>query len=69
MVTPNRLRYKIFTSFAFAVLGGVAAVRLATVAPFSTSTMLAYGVAGIFVAAGVWRGLIYLRAMRAMARS
>ena len=41
MVTPNRLRYKIFTSFAFAILGGVAAVRLAMIAPISTSTMLA----------------------------
>lgn len=68
MLSPNRLRYKIFTSFAIATLGVVAAVRLAMIAPLSGATVIAYIILGVFVAAGVWRGLIYLRAARSAAR-
>lgn len=68
MLSPNRLRYKIFTSFAIAILGAIAGVRLAMIAPPSTATIYAYVVLGVFIAAGVWRGLIYLRAARAGAR-
>ena len=62
MLAPARLRFKIVTSFAFAALGAVMLVRLAAVAPFSPGTLPAYATALIFCLAGLWRGVIYLRA-------
>jgi hypothetical protein len=58
----NRLRYKIFTSFALAVLGVIAIARLWAVAPPSGQTAAAYATAAILVIAAVWRGIILLRA-------
>ena len=58
----NRLRYKIFTSFAFAVLGVIAIARLWAVAPPSGQTAAAYAVATILVVAAFWRGVILVRA-------
>ena len=58
----NRLRYKIFTSFAFAVLGVVAIARRWAVAPPSAQTALAYATAAILVIAASWRGIVLLRA-------
>ena len=58
----NRLRYKIFTSFALAVLGVIAIVRLWIVAPPSGQTVWAYVTAVIIVLAAFWRGVILLRA-------
>jgi uncharacterized membrane protein HdeD (DUF308 family) len=69
MISPNRLRYKIFTSFAVAGLGVIALARLATSVPFSGSTALAFFIGALLVFAGLWRGLIYLRAARAGAGS
>lgn len=58
----NRLRYKIFTSFALAVLGLIAIARLWAVAPPSGQTAAAYATVTILVIAAVWRGIILLRA-------
>jgi len=58
----NRLRYKIFTSFALVVLGIIAIVRLWSVAPPSSQTALPYATAAILVLAALWRGIILLRA-------
>lgn len=58
----NRLRYKIFTSFAFAVLGVIAIARLWTVAPPSAQTAAPYATAAILVIAAFWRGIILVRA-------
>jgi hypothetical protein len=58
----NRLRYKIFTSFAFGVLGVIAIVRLWAVAPPSAQTVAPYATAAILVIAAFWRGVILLRA-------
>lgn len=58
----NRLRYKIFTSFAFAVLGVIAIVRLWAIAPPSAQTAAPYAIATILVVAAFWRGVILLRA-------
>ena len=61
----NRLRYKIFTSFALSLLGLVAIARLWTVSPPSTHTALPYATAAILVIAAFWRGVIFARAARA----
>lgn len=63
----NRLRYKIFTSFAVAVLGVVAIARLWSVAPPSSQTAAAYATVAILVVAAFWRGVIFLRASRTRA--
>jgi hypothetical protein len=68
MLSPNRLRYKIVTSFAIAALGVIALVRLAMSAPLSSTTAWAFLILGVFIGAGLWRGLIYMRAARAAAR-
>jgi hypothetical protein len=64
MISPVRLRLKIFTSFAIALLGAVVIVRLAASVPLSGATALAFATGALFVAAGVWRGLIYIQAAR-----
>ena len=58
----NRLRYKIFTSFALSVLGLIAIARLWTVAPPSARTALPYATVAVLVIASFWRGLIFARA-------
>lgn len=58
----NRLRYKIFTSFALAVLGVIAIARLWAIAPPSGQTAGAYATVAILVVAAVWRGVILVRA-------
>ena len=63
----NRLRYKIFTSFAFAVLGVIAIARLWSVAPPSAQTAAPYATAAILVIAAFWRGIILLRASQTRA--
>lgn len=67
----NRLRFKIVTSFAIAALGAITFARLASVVPFSLSlpTLMPFMLAGIFVIAGIWRGFIYLHAVRSLAKS
>ena len=63
----NRLRYKIFTSFAFGVLGVIAIARLWAVAPPSAQTVAPYATAAILVIAAFWRGIILLRASQTRA--
>ena len=58
----NRLRYKIFTSFALSVLGIITIARLWTVAPPSAHTALPYATAAVLVIAAFWRGVIFVRA-------
>jgi hypothetical protein len=58
----NRLRYKIFTSFALSVLGLITIVRLWGVDPPSAQTWLPYLTAVVLVAAAFWRGIIFVRA-------
>jgi hypothetical protein len=65
----NRLRFKIVTSFAIAALGIVMFVHLALMLPLSLSTLLPYLAPVIFVIAGVWRGMIFLKAVRGLAKS
>ena len=60
----NRLRYKVFTSFAIAALGIVLIVRLSGAAPFSMQTLPAYATAAILSIAALWRGVILARAAR-----
>jgi hypothetical protein len=68
MISLQRLRYKIFTSFAIAALGAVALVRIAVSVPVSPAMVTALLIAGILVLAGLWRGMIYLRGARVPAR-
>jgi hypothetical protein len=63
----NRLRYKVFTSFAIAALGLVMIARLLGVAPPSAQTAPAYATAALLSAAALWRGIIFARAARSAA--
>jgi hypothetical protein len=65
----NRLRFKIATSFVIAALGMVMVVRLTQVLPFSVASFLPYLAPIIFIIAGVWRGVIFLSALRGLAKS
>jgi len=60
----NRLRYKVFTSFAIAILGVAMIVRLWGVAPPSAHMAPAYATAVILSAAALWRGIIFARAAK-----
>lgn len=69
-MNPRKLlRFKIVTSFAFAALGVITFVRLAATEPLSGATLLAFVMVSIFVVAAVWRGCIYLQAIRGLAKS
>ena len=67
-MNANRLRYKVFTSFALSVLGLIAIVRLWGVAPPSEHTALPYVTVAIIVLAAFWRGVIFARAVRSQAK-
>jgi hypothetical protein len=67
--SPKYLAFKVATSFAIAALGVIALVRLFLETPPSPQTAAAYGIATVIAAAGFWRGLIYLRAARAVQRA
>jgi hypothetical protein len=58
----NRLRFKIFTSFALFGLAVVTIVRLWGVAPPTLHNAGAYATAAILAAAALWRGIIFARA-------
>ena len=60
----NRLRYKVFTSFAIAACAFLAVARFATETQLSAQAALVYAVLAIFGIAGFWRGMIFLRAVR-----
>lgn len=69
MLSQNRLRFKIVSSFGIALLGVAAFIRLLSIAPPSSETATTYGVVVVLIAAALWRGLIYWRAARASARA
>jgi hypothetical protein len=65
MVQPtNRLRYKVFTSFAIALCAVVGIARLALQTQVSAQGAFVYAILTILAVAGIWRGIIYLRAVR-----
>jgi hypothetical protein len=67
MLQPvNRLRYKVFTSFAIAAFALLGMARLATQSDNSGQVFLVYAILAVLVVAGVWRGVIYLHGVRAM---
>lgn len=63
------MRFKIATSFLIAALGVVMLVRLAAIAPLAPSTALSFIAPLVLVAAGIWRGVIFLRAAKAQPSS
>ncbi len=65
----TRLRFKIVTSFVIAALGVVMFIRLASIVPISPANLLWFLAPCLFVIAGIWRGLIILRAVRSVAKS
>jgi hypothetical protein len=67
-ISSARLRYKIVTSFAFAALCLVALVRLAMAVPMSGAALAAFALGALLVAAAAWRGIIYMRLARSLAR-
>lgn len=69
MNVPGRLRFKVLTSFVIAALGVTMAIRLASTVPLSGATVIWFLVPVLFVVAGVWRGFIFLKAVRGGAKS
>ena len=65
----NRLRFKIATSFAIAVLGIIMFARLALILPLSFESFLPFLAPIMLVVAGVWRGVIFLKAVRGLVKS
>jgi len=65
MLMPSRARYKAFTSFAMALCAGVAFVRLERALPLDVHSVGALAVCAMLCTAAAWRGVIYLRALRA----
>lgn len=67
MLQPvNRLRYKVVTSFAIAVCAFVGIARISLQTQASSQAFFVDALLAILVVAGIWRGVIYLRAVRAM---
>ena len=67
MLQPvNRLRYKVFTSFAIAAFAFLGIARLATQSDNSGQAFFVYAILAVLAVAGVWRGVIYLRGVRTM---
>lgn len=69
MKSRSWLRFKIVTSFAIAGLGAIMFIRLASSEPISTATLIWFLAPIIFVTAGVWRAVIFLKAVRGIAKS
>ena len=67
MISKSRLRYKVVTSFAIALLAVVALVRFAAMETMTTPAIFVYVIFLVLAGASFWRGLIYLRAVRTMA--
>lgn len=64
--TVNLLRYKVFTSFAIAAFAFVGIARLAFQTQGSGQAALVYAILAVLAIAGVWRGIIYVRAVRSI---
>jgi hypothetical protein len=63
-----RLRFKIVTSFLIAGLGVLMFLRLAVSEPMSGATLIGFLAPVLFVIAGVWRAIIFLKAVRGFAK-
>jgi hypothetical protein len=61
------LRFKIVTSFVIAGLGLIMVVRLVSMVPISGGTIIWFLAPSLLVIAGVWRALIFLKAVRGLA--
>jgi hypothetical protein len=67
MLQPvNRLRYKVFTSFAIAACAFLGIARLALQSGSSGQASFVYAILAVLAVAGIWRGVIYLRGVRTM---
>ena len=67
MLQPvNRLRYKVFTSFAIAACAFLGIARLALQSDASGQASFVYAILAVLAVAGIWRGVIYLRGVRTM---
>jgi hypothetical protein len=64
--STNRLRYKVFTSFAIALCAFVGIARLALETQPSAQGAFVYAILAVLAVAGVWRGIIYMRAVRTL---
>jgi hypothetical protein len=63
MSVQRVLRFKIVTSFVIAVLGAVTFGRLVAMEPLSSALIIPLVIALTFSVAGLWRALIYVRAL------
>jgi hypothetical protein len=63
MSVQRMLRFKIVTSFAIAVLGAVIFGRLVAMEPLSSALIMPLVIALTFSVAGLWRAVIYVRAL------
>ncbi len=68
MNSLNRLRFKVATSFAIAALCAVAFARLASIVPLSLATLAPFLILCILLIAALWRGYIFMRALRGPTR-
>ncbi|MDQ6780757.1 MAG: hypothetical protein M3Z37_06350, partial [Candidatus Eremiobacteraeota bacterium] len=64
-----RLRFKIATSVAVAILGCLAFARLLSIEPVSLATALPFSVPLLLTMAGAWRGFIYWQTLRSAVKS
>lgn len=64
VLSTNRLRYKVFTSFAIALCAIVGIARMALETRPSEQGAFVYAILAVLAVAGVWRGIICLRAVR-----
>lgn len=62
----NRLRYKVVTSFAIAACAFLGIARISLQTNASSQAFFVDAILAILAVAGIWRGLIYLRAVRGM---
>jgi len=68
-MNAGRLRFKVLTSFVIAALGVIMFIRLSSIVPLSGAAVGWLLVPVLLVVAGVWRGLIFLKAVRGLAKS
>jgi hypothetical protein len=67
MLQPvNRLRYKVVTSFAIAACAFLGIARITIQTQASSQAFFVDAILAILAVAGIWRGLIYVRAVREM---
>jgi len=65
MLQPvNRLRYKVVTSFAIAACASIGIARISLQTQASSQVFFVDAILAILAVAGIWRGLIYMRAVR-----